>query len=59
MFLYRADNNKLKSDLRKRDEEVASLQAALERFTVAVSNITFFKEILNSAFATLLSPELF
>lgn len=40
----RADNNKLKSDLRKRDEEVASLQAALERFTVAVSNITFLRK---------------
>lgn len=36
-YLCRADNNKLKSDLRKRDEEVASLQAALERFNLAVS----------------------
>lgn len=41
----KADNNKLKSDLRKRDEEVASLQAALERFTVATTKNNSLSEL--------------
>lgn len=41
----KADNNKLKSDLRKKDEEVASLQAALERFTVATTKNNSLSEL--------------
>lgn len=41
----KADNNKLKSDLRKKDEEVVSLQAALERFTVATTKNNSLSEL--------------
>lgn len=34
---FRADNEKLKSSMRKKDEEVLSLKSALDRFTTAVS----------------------
>ena len=34
--LFRADNDKLKMALRKKDEEVVTLKAALDRFTTAV-----------------------
>ncbi|XP_065074509.1 protein phosphatase 1 regulatory subunit 12A isoform X4 [Ochlerotatus camptorhynchus] len=41
----KADNNKLKSEMRKKDEEVASLQAALERFTVATTKNNSLSEL--------------